>query len=818
MGGNLNMSISRTHFGSDLSCQPRNWVRRAATAIGTAVLAGALTFTGVPLAVAEQAADPTSTVETTSTEADKAGDARPEPAEPKQAEPKQAEPKQAEPKQAEPKQAEPKQAEPKQAEQEESVAVEPEPADRSAEPVPASEPKSPQETPEKDQLTDAETDTSAVAETESPSGEPTVTPQEKTSKPPAKPITGRLVIVKAILPSGSSNPADAVAGGSGWGFAVSSSSATAAPSSQETGTDSSASFSLTLDEGKTLPARVTVTEVGKKGYHYVKAQCVSPQDNKSVSLTQSAGASFHVDLSAKKTVCVVYNRVDEALVALKVKKTANPAFDRDYDWTIEKTVTNQPTAHIKPGETATFDYQVVATPSTAQDSNFRITGTITIGNPNNVAVPVTVTDDLDIEDATCAINDADGAVVPASGTLTLTYECQLPDGTSPTTVGKNNATVTWNGGHITATTRYAFSSEAATVTDRTVQLSDTAPEFGSTRTLDALDGPQTFTYSRTLGETVTADTCQTFPNTASIAPTTDQPELTDDADVTVCAEDEALVALKVKKTANPAFDRDYDWTIEKTVTNQPTAHIKPGETATFDYQVVATPSTAQDSNFRITGTITIGNPNNVAVPVTVTDDLDIEDATCAINDADGAVVPASGTLTLTYECQLPDGTSPTTVGKNNATVTWNGGHITATTRYAFSSEAATVTDRTVQLSDTAPEFGSTRTLDALDGPQTFTYSRTLGETVTADTCQTFPNTASIAPTTDQPELTDDADVTVCAEPAVLAETEDDDDGDDDAAQLAHTGAETDGMLGVAGLAVTCGAVLLWLSRTRRSLR
>ena len=47
---------------------------------------------------------------------------------------------------------------------------------------------------------------------------------------------------------------------------------------------------------------------------------------------------------------------------------------------------------------------------------------------------------------------------------------------------------------------------------------------------------------------------------------------------------------------------------------------------------------------------------------------------------------------------------------------------------------------------------------------------------------------------------------------------DDDDGDDDAAQLAHTGAETDGMLGVAGLAVTCGAVLLWLSRTRRSLR
>ncbi|MGC4155016.1 MAG: LPXTG cell wall anchor domain-containing protein [Propionicimonas sp.] len=384
------------------------------------------------------------------------------------------------------------------------------------------------------------------AVTESPAEEPetgalTTAPQEKTKKKPAEPTTGELVVVKAILPAGSSDPADATPGGAGWKFTASSSTGTLkTPSSASTGADSSASFSITLAEGRLAP--VKVTEAVRDGYSYVKAQCVLADGKQTpVAHTELDGAAFKVDVKTKKTtICVVFNRADEKpLKALKAKKTANPFFDRDYDWTIEKSVIGEQSVRVTPGEPATFDYQVVATPSAAQDSNFHVTGTITITNPNKVPVPVTVTDDLGIDGATCTITDADNTTVPASGTLTLTYECQLTQATA-TTTGKNTAVVTWDGGTVTATARFAFTPETANVTDRTVQLSDTAQEFGGTRTLDALDGPQTFTYSRTLGADVTSGTCQTFPNTASITKTTDQPELTDHADVTVCADTAVL--------------------------------------------------------------------------------------------------------------------------------------------------------------------------------------------------------------------------------------------------------------------------------------
>ena len=797
-------------------------IRRLATALTAAVLAGALTFSGVPLASADEAVDPAAaTAETTlKDKQESANDAGPS------TPPEEKKPAADEPKDDKPEADKPEADKP---------GNDPTSSQTKAGDPPASDEPGTSE-PAKEQLKgDAQPDPGQRLATKSPSeetetGAPDKTPQDKSTKKPDEPTkkpdeptTGTLMVVKAILPAGSNDLKDAAPGGAGWKFTVSSSTATVGePSSASTGADSSVSFLVTPAEGRLAP--VTVTEKPQDGYSYVKTQCLLVDSKQTpVAHTQLNGASFKVDVKTKKTtVCVVFNRLDEKpLKALKAKKTANPLFDRDFDWAVEKSVVGEGSAQVVAGESASFEYRVVATPSAAQDSNFRVTGTITVTNPNKVAVPVTVTDDLGIDGATCAIADADNVIVPASGTLVLTYECQLSQATASTS-GKNTAVVSWEGGSVTATASFAFTPESATVTDRTVQLSDTAGEFGGTRTLDALDGPQTFTYSRTLGAEVAGGTCETYPNTASIGETTDQPELTDDAEVKVCADEEPLKALKAKKTANPLFDRDFDWAVEKSVVGEGSAQVVAGESASFEYRVVVTPSAAQDGNFRVTGTITVTNPNKVAVPVTVTDDLGIDGATCVVADAAGAVVPASGSLTLTYECELSQATA-STAGKNTAVVSWDGGSVTATASFAFTAESATVTDRFVQLSDTAQEFGGTRTLDALDGPQSFTYSRVLGSDVIGGSCQVFPNTASIGETTDQSELTDDAEVKVCAdeevveEPddeAVLGETDEEGDTEPETDVLANTGSETDGLLGLAGLTVAGGALLLWLGRRR----
>ena len=69
--------------------------------------------------------------------------------------------------------------------------------------------------------------------------------------------------------------------------------------------------------------------------------------------------------------------------------------------------------------------------------------------------------------------------------------------------------------------------------------------------------------------------------------------------------------IGVGLTATPSFSRDYDWSITKAV-DRTSARLAPGTTAAFNYTVVATPSAAQDSNFALSGNITLTNPNIVA--------------------------------------------------------------------------------------------------------------------------------------------------------------------------------------------------------------
>ncbi len=550
LGGNFIM-FTRAQFGSTAARSRTHLARRFAAVAAAVALTGTLTFAGLPVASAEESVDPViaaGTQQTVEPEPAPAAPAQPDAApvkKPEEAAPKATEEKVTEDKadesaeQAkteEPNDTGAAKSEPEAIKTEDSQPAETPKTDQAATEVPQGDPGSPAVLPE-DQTAELLTSTEPELGALTDQG-------QKTTKPEEGSTTAHLVIVKAVLPAGSDDLASAQPGGAGWPFAVSSAAATVeAPSAKETDANSQAAFLITVTEGRTAP--VTVTETVRDGYSYVTAQCYLVKDGKQSDLSHKelGGAAFKVEVKTKKTtVCVVYNRpVKEPFQPLTAEKTANPVFDRDYDWTVEKSVVGDRSARVVAGGTATFSYRVVATPSAAQDSNFRVVGTITITNSNKTAVPVTVTDDLGIEGASCTIAGADGAIVPAAGAeapgvLALDYECRLPQNASASTAGENTAIVTWEGGQATATAGFAFSAKVAVETDRIVKLSDTAAEFGGSRKLDALDGQQVFTYSRTLGEGVAAGACQIFPNTASIPETTDQPKLTDDADVEVCAE------------------------------------------------------------------------------------------------------------------------------------------------------------------------------------------------------------------------------------------------------------------------------------------
>ena len=108
--------------------------------------------------------------------------------------------------------------------------------------------------------------------------------------------------------------------------------------------------------------------------------------------------------------------------------------------------------------------------------------------------------------------------------------------------------------------------------------------------------------------------------------------------------------LSVSKTAEPAFNRAFTWTVQKVVTSASKATVDKGGTATFTYAVTATKGPAVDSGWTVRGAITVGNPGP-AVDATVSDA--VAGATCTVGGGSASTVvavPQGGTVSVPYSC------------------------------------------------------------------------------------------------------------------------------------------------------------------------
>ncbi|WP_029145653.1 LPXTG cell wall anchor domain-containing protein [Microbacterium luticocti] len=548
----------------------------------------------------------------------------------------------------------------------------------------------------------------------------------------------------------------------GWSYGLSTTQGTlgdaSVTTSQQSGQNGFASTTFTATA--TATPTISVTEHLKSGYTIDTDKTLCLVDGKKATISWSGTTASFSGKPGVSMSCTFVNKVIPRQ-NLTVTATATPSYDRDYDWTISKDV-DRTSAEVVPGHDATFHYTVTATKSAAKDSHFVVAGTITVTNPNNVAVPLTGISDT-IPGATCTITGS--TTVPANGHIDVAYTCTMPASTAATSTGTSTATVTWaktdfpgTTGSATATAGYDFASVTPTTTDDTATVGDSATEFGGDRTIDKTT---TFPYTVDFGKDVPAGQCDTYDNTATLTPS-DSAATTAKQSVKVCAGAD----LTVSKTVVSSLTRTYAWSLDKQV-DKTTATANDDGTATFHYTVTATPGAYTDSLWAMSGTITVANPNAWDVTATVTDAPDIGGGVqCTVTDGVDVVIPGNGSKTFHYSCTFTS--APHLTGTNVATVTWD-----ATAAHTANSSATGNADITASTWTTTPVNDTVTVVDDKTDPDnpvdlgtatwnaehtatTFTYDLTLP--AASGTCTDYTNTANL---NQLPGTTAEQKVTVC---------------------------------------------------------
>ena len=455
------------------------------------------------------------------------------------------------------------------------------------------------------------------------------------------------------------------------------------------------------------------------------------------------------------------------LPTVDVSKTADPAFDRTFDWTVAKEVSLDPAGpwsdseeiDLFTGESNTVYWRINVTKSDPIDSGATVSGEITITNPTGGDIIETEID-AEIQSVEDVIDGIGPVTVDCGVTFPYTLEpqdslvCTYSSTLVDTGTRTNTATVTIEddlGGlkEYSGTAEIDFTGVDPTVTDDTADLTDELLEIDEEVNASVVNQVQS--------QTVDCDDEGTIVNTAVITETDSGEFDDDDASVTItCYE------LSVSKDATPAFIRTFDWTVLKTVSvdggttyvDAATVDQFEGDDVDVDWKVEVDKSDPIDSGYVVTGTITITNPapmpaDDVAVADVLTGGISAT-VDCSDDPGDQTTVdvPAEDSVECDYSAVLPDDTTRT----NTATATLFGEDYEGTAEVDFTGVTPSVTDDTADLTDVR--------LPVLD--QTFSADGTVNapETLDCDDAGENVNTAVITEADSGDFDDDDASVTI----------------------------------------------------------
>ena len=198
-----------------------------------------------------------------------------------------------------------------------------------------------------------------------------------------------------------------------------------------------------------------------------------------------------------------------------------------------------------------------------------------------------------------------------------------------------------------------------------------------------------------------------------------------DAAVAECEPFTIADSLIVEKTVETSFDRDWDWTIEKSA-DQTDLLLTEGEMSTVNYEVTLD-ATSEDTNYQVSGTITVTNPegNPDATVESISDELDVAGAAEVLCDQElPFVLVAGASINCTYSADS-DGTDT----ENTATVTTSGDVPGGSDvePVSFEGDPANETDECVLVNDDNPGFPGPDVLICQDDEdKTIEYSVTFG--------------------------------------------------------------------------------------------
>ncbi|WP_220094059.1 LPXTG cell wall anchor domain-containing protein [Arthrobacter sp. AQ5-05] len=548
-------------------------------------------------------------------------------------------------------------------------------------------------------------------------------------------------------------------------------------------------------EYNVAPGEVTISEgVLPAGWNLADLTCtgVIPTVDKTKRLV-----SFTL-LNRVEVVCTFTN-TKTTYQDLAVSTTAKPRFDRDYDWTIDKNLAAGQAASVKsPTTNVSVDYSVMVKASAPKDSNFVVDGVISVENSNAAAINgVTLSDSL--PGAQCAIETTGGTAVtgPISiprGTTNFNYTCEMPAGTTEATAGTNTVKATWDAasyygtdGEASASKDFTFTGVEPTVTDDKVTVTDNKFDLGMLpggNEVTAEQASKTFDYS--IKWPGVSGECTPYGNIATYKES-DGGTGSDSASVQVCIG----ANLEVTKNVQGSFNRAYSWKIDKTplLNGQPVADNTKYNTnangeVTIDYRVTVTPQPYVDSNWAMTGTMTVTNPNKWQdVSATLTDSVDVGgDAVCAVTgqtspgtgtDLDPTkagfqtVIPKNSSVEFDYGCDF--GSQPRYTGTNTARVDWSKAEASTpgevdegTAEVTAGSWTQSPLNQNVTVTDDEFTFDPAWTIDGADGttPQSKDYEVTWTvPAADAGQCVPFTNTAKVSAT--EALASEDATILAC---------------------------------------------------------
>jgi hypothetical protein len=259
---------------------------------------------------------------------------------------------------------------------------------------------------------------------------------------------------------------------------------------------------------------------------------MAPGDKVSCSITRTITADIENTATAtgKPPVGSNVSDTDKAFVNarfdLVVTKDGAGTFTRTYEWSIDKSA-DKSTILGQGGTNTTVNYTVKVDQTGVTDSNWQVTGKITVSNPNPDAAiaGVDITDSIS-NGGSCSVTNGTNVSVPASSSIERSYTCTY--GSKPSYTATNTATATWS--KATYSTPNGSDDGTAPITfgvgtraNQNITVTDTF-NGGSPTTLFTLTAEDTTpyasrtqTYPRSLA--IPWDVCRDYANTARITET-----------------------------------------------------------------------------------------------------------------------------------------------------------------------------------------------------------------------------------------------------------------------------------------------------------